>query len=125
MKRNKAKDKDQIDSKKPGTDPDINSSNLNDETLFELGIHDLENSLTEIKFPPINPKKKERYSMGNGYIVNSADKAADLFLQREFSFVANCKNEPHPPVFVPDIFISKLKSVVRIFIALITQFYLS
>ncbi len=108
---------DKPDSKKLGTDPNIKSSKCMEETEFELGIYDLENSLTEIQFPPINHKKKERYSMGNGCIVNSADEAADLFLKREFSFVNDYKEKPHPPTFVPDIFISKLKSMVKILIS--------
>ncbi len=88
--------------------------NHNDETQFELGIHDLENSLTEIVFPPNQGKNRERYWMGNGFVVTSADEAADRFLQREFNAIANCRKTPHPPVFVPDIFISKLKSKVKI-----------
>ncbi len=62
--------------------------------------------------------------MGNGCTVNSADEAANLFIKREFSFVANYKEKPHPTVFVPDIFISKLKSKVNISITLIRLFYM-
>jgi len=51
--------------------------------------------------------------MGNGIIAKSAGEAAGLFLQREFSAIANCHKKPHPPVFVPDIFISKLRSKVK------------
>ncbi len=81
---------------------------------FELGSHDLENTLTEIEFPPNKGKNGKLYSMGNGSAVNSADEAADLFLQREFNAIANCHKTLHPPVFVPDIFISKLKCKVKI-----------
>jgi len=84
------------------------------DSQFQLGFQDLENSLTEIVFPKRKKKKKiEQYSMGNGHIAKSAGEAIDLFLQREFSTIANCHEKPHPPVFVPDIFISKLKSKVK------------
>jgi len=119
---------DQTESEKLGTELTINPGSCNAETQFELGIYDLDNSLTEIQFPPINHKKKERYSMGNGCIVNSADEAADLFLKREFSFVNKHKEKPHPPIFVPDIFISKLVNKVNkvnILMSLITKLKVS
>jgi len=74
---------------------------------FELGIHELENSLTEIRFPKCQGKIKNTYFMGNGSEVNDANAAAGLFLKREFAEIANSNNVPHPPVFVPDTFIFK------------------
>ncbi len=90
------------------------------EPKFELGIHDLENSLTQIGFPPKTLKSQTTYSMGNGKEVSNANEAAELFLQREFNQVVNCKKEPHPPLFVPDTFIfHQLKSKVTISTTLI------
>jgi len=84
------------------------------DSQFELGFYDLENCVTEIVFPRRKKKKKiEQYSMGNGHIAKSAGEAIDIFLRREFSTIANCHKKSHPPVFVPDIFISKLKSKVK------------
>jgi hypothetical protein len=81
---------------------------------FQLGIHDLDNSLTEIEFPKWQGKMKNTYSMGNGIEVKSAKKAADLFLCREFPEIANCNVKPHDPIFVPDIFIfNAVKTEVR------------
>ncbi len=90
---------------------------------FQLGIHDLENSLTKIGFPTKNSKNKATYSTGNGKDVDNADEAAELFLEREFSQVVKCKKTPHAPIFVPDTFIfNQLKSkVTNILIRAVTH----
>ena len=73
--------------------------------IFDLGIHDLENSLTEIEFPKRQGKIRKTYLMGNGNKVDNATEAADLFIRRECPQIANCTDEPHRPVFVPDTFL--------------------
>ncbi len=74
---------------------------------FDLGIHDLENELKEIRYPELNRKWKGNYLMGCGREVQNPNDATDLFLKREFKAIADCEDLPHPPVFVPDIFVFK------------------
>ncbi len=81
----------------------------------ELGVHDLENNLTDIIFPKCHVKIRETYSMGNGKIVDNPNEAAELYLQREFIEISNCQSVLHSPIFVPDIFIfNSVKEEVKL-----------
>jgi len=43
--------------------------------------------------------------MGCGKEVHTPDEAMDYFLQREFPKIFSHNEEPHEPVFIPDVYI--------------------
>jgi len=60
-------------------------------------------------------KGKLIFKLGCGNEVHTPDKAMDYFLQREFPTIFSYNEEPHEPVFIPDVYIyGKLASQVHL-----------
>jgi len=75
--------------------------------LTELGSFTLENTVNQVRFLERERGKKSRlkYMLGKGISTDDPSQAADHFLEREFPQLH--KEDPHPPLFVPDTFIYK------------------